>query len=67
MRTPWFAFERTPEMRLATKLRKQAERAAHRARVFKTHPPSVRYAKAKFKKGKKHQPKRRQKLQLGIQ
>jgi hypothetical protein len=58
---------RTPEQRLATKLRKAAERKAHRKRVFTKHPPQVRYAKANFKKGKKHVPKKRQKLKLGIQ
>lgn len=58
---------RTPEQRLATKLRKAAERQAHRERVFHTHPPLVRYAKAKFKKGKKHAPKHRQLPKLGIQ
>jgi hypothetical protein len=58
---------RTPEQKLATKLRKAAERKAHRKRVFTKHPPSVRYAKANFKKGKKHVPKKRQKLKLGIQ
>jgi hypothetical protein len=58
---------RTPEQRLATKLRKAAERKAHRKRVFIKHPPQVRYAKANFKKGKKHVPKKRQKLKLGIQ
>lgn len=58
---------RTPEQRLATKLRKKAEREAHRAKVWARHPASVRYAKAKFKKGKKHQPKARQKLHLGVQ
>jgi len=46
---------RTEEQKLATKLRKAAERQAHRERVFKKHPPAVRYAKAKFKKGKKRQ------------
>jgi hypothetical protein len=58
---------RTPEQRLATKLRKAAERAAHRARVWARHPRNVRYAKSAFKKGKKHQPKKRQRVQLGIQ
>ena len=58
---------RTAEQRLATKLRKAAERKAHRKRVFTKHPPAVRYAKAKFKKGKKHVPKRRQPIKLGIQ
>jgi hypothetical protein len=60
---------RTPEEKLATKLRKAAERASHHDRVFGQHPSSVRYAKAAFKKGKKHQPKNRQrnKIKLGIQ
>jgi hypothetical protein len=58
---------RTPEQRLATKLRQKAEREAHRIRVFLKYPPAVRYAKAKFKKGKKHQPKSRAKIQLGVQ
>lgn len=46
---------RTPDQKRATKLRKAAERKAHRERVMKKYPPSVRYAKAKFKKGKKRQ------------
>jgi hypothetical protein len=58
---------RTPEEKLATKLRKAAERKAHRDRVMAQYPPQVRYAKAKFKKGKKHQPKKRQLPKLGIQ
>jgi len=58
---------RTPEQKLATKLRKAIEREEHRKRVFKKHPPSVRYAKAKFKKGSKRQKKSRQKIELGIQ
>jgi hypothetical protein len=60
---------RTPEQRLATKIRKAEERAAHRERVMREYPPAVRYAKAKFQKGKKHQPKHRQplKLKLGVQ
>lgn len=33
---------RTPEQKLATKLRKAAERKAHRKRVFLKHPPAVR-------------------------
>lgn len=60
---------RTPEQKLATKLRKLQEREAHRARVFKTHPPSVRYAKAKFKKGTKR-PRKNKKpvvVKLGVQ
>jgi len=58
---------RTLEQRQATRLRKKAVRDAHRAKVWARHPARVRYAKAAFKKGKKHQPKKRQKLQLGIQ
>ena len=58
---------RTPEQKLATKLRRHAERKAHRARVFKTHPDAVRYAKAHFKKGKKAQKKNRQAIKLGVQ
>ena len=60
---------RTIEEKLATKLRKAAEREAHRAKVFTTHPPSVRYAKAKFKPGCKRQKKNKQhvKIQLGVQ
>ena len=58
---------RTSEQKLATKLRKVAERKAHRKRVFSKYPPAVRYAKAHFKKGKKAQKKTRQKLQLGVQ
>jgi hypothetical protein len=58
---------RTPEQKLATRLRKKAERKAHRERVFKVHPASVRYAKAHFKKGKKHQKKNRQAIHLGVQ
>lgn len=58
---------RTPEQRLATKLRKEGEREAHRERVLKQHPLSVRYAKAKFKKGKKHAPKHRAPIKLGVQ
>jgi len=58
---------RTPEQKLATKLRKLAEREAHRAKVFARHPSVVRYAKSAFKKGKKRQPKSRKKIQLGIQ
>lgn len=59
---------RTPEQKLATKLRKAAERKAHRERAFKKHPPNVRYAKSKFKKGKKRQ-KRTPKasFKLGVQ
>ena len=60
---------RTPEQKLATKLRKAAQRKAHREKVFKKHPPQVRYAKAKFKKGTKRQRKNRKPLQikLGVQ
>lgn len=60
---------RTAEQKLATKLRKAAERAAHRAKVWARHPRSVRYAKPAFKKGKKHQPKKRQRIviKLGVQ
>jgi DNA-binding HxlR family transcriptional regulator len=58
---------RTPEQKLATKLRQLAERNAHRARVFKKHPPSVRYAKRHFKKGRKAQKKNRQPIKLGLQ
>lgn len=60
---------RTPEQKLATKLRKAAERQAHRERVFKSHPPNVRYAKAKFKKGTKRQRKNRKPVvvKLGVQ
>ena len=58
---------RTQEQRNATRLRKKAVRDAHRAKVWARHPRNVRYAKAAFKKGKKHQPKKRAKLKLGIQ
>jgi hypothetical protein len=58
---------RTEEEKLATKLRKAAERQAHHDRVMFQHPPRVRYAKAAFKKGKKHVPKKRQPLKLGVQ
>jgi hypothetical protein len=60
---------RTPEQKLATKLRKAAERKAHREKVFKKHPSVVRYAKAKFKKGKKRQKQNKQRtvIKLGIQ
>lgn len=59
---------RTPEQKEATRLRKATERLAHREKVFKTHPPQVRYAAAKFKTGKKRQ-KNKQKvvLKLGVQ
>lgn len=58
---------RTEEEKLATKLRKAAEREAHRNNVLKKHPPSVRYAKAHFKKGKKRQKQSTKKLALGVQ
>ena len=59
---------RTPEQKLATKLRKAAERKAHRERVLHKYPPSVRYAKAKFKKVKKRQKQhKRAVIQLGVQ
>lgn len=58
---------RTQEQKDATRLRKKAVRDSHRAKVWARHPRTVRYAKAAFKKGKKHQPKKRAKLKLGIQ
>lgn len=58
---------RTTEEKLATKLRKAAEREAHRAKVFALYPPSVRYAKAKFKKGRKNKHKGTTKIHLGVQ
>jgi hypothetical protein len=60
---------RTLEEKLATKLRKMAEREAHHAKVWREHPASVRYAKAKFKKGTKRQKKNKQRIQvkLGVQ
>lgn len=58
---------RTPEQKLATKLRKNAEREVHRDKVFSKYPVSVRYAKAKFKKGKKNRPKNRAPIKLGVQ
>lgn len=58
---------RTEEEKLATRLRKQEERAAHRERVLEKHPPNVRYAKAAFKKGKARQPKKHVKVKLGVQ
>lgn len=58
---------RTQAQKLATKLRKAAEREAHREKVLKKYPPQVRYAKAKFKKGKKRQKQSTKKLQLGVQ
>lgn len=59
---------RTPADRLATKLRKAHEREVHRAKAWKKHPASVRYAKAKFKKGKKRQKQhQRAVIKLGVQ
>ena len=60
---------RTPEQKLATAIRKADERKAHRERVFKKHPPNVRYAKAKFKKGTKRPRKNRKAVavKLGVQ
>jgi hypothetical protein len=58
---------RTPEEKLATKLRKAAERQAHRAKVFALYPVHVRYAKAKFKKGRKNQKPKHVKIHLGVQ
>ena len=58
---------RTPEEKLATKLRKMAEREAHRAKAWKEHPASVRYAKAKFKKSCERQKKSRIQIKLGVQ
>jgi hypothetical protein len=58
---------RTPEEKLATKLRKAAERQAHRDKVFASHPARVRYAKAAFKKGRKNQKPKRVKIHLGVQ
>ena len=58
---------RTPEQKLATKERKAAEREAHRNKVLAAYPPSVRYAKSKFKKGRKRTAKTRTKLKLGVQ
>jgi len=58
---------RTLEQKQATKERKAAAHEAHRTKVLAAYPPSVRYAKSKFKKGKKHQPKTRAKLKLGVQ
>lgn len=59
---------RTPEQKLATKLRKKAVRDAHRAKAWAKHPALVRYAKSAFKKGKKRQ-KRSPKasFKLGVQ
>jgi hypothetical protein len=58
---------RTEEEKLATRLRKAAEREAHREKVFTKHPPQIRYAKRKFKTGGKRQKKRSAKIQLGLQ
>lgn len=59
---------RTQQEKEATRLRKAAERAAHRARVFAQHPPQVRYANAKFKTGKKRQKASKKiTLKLGVQ
>lgn len=58
---------RTLEEKAERKLRKAAERKAHRDRVFAKHPPSVRYAKSTFKKGRKNRPARRVKIKLGVQ
>jgi hypothetical protein len=58
---------RTPEQKLATRLRKKTVRDAHRSKVWARHPARCRYAKAAFKKGKKHVPKKRQAVKLGIQ
>jgi hypothetical protein len=44
---------RTQEQKIATKLRKAAERKASKAIAWKKHPAIVRYAKAKYKKGTK--------------
>lgn len=59
---------RTPEQRKAFRQLKKTIRKAKREKAFLTHPPSVRYAKAKFKKGKKRQ-KRTPKasFKLGVQ
>ena len=60
---------RTEEEKLATKLRKAAEREAHRAKAWAQHPASVRYAKATFKPGCKRQKKNKQRvlIKLGVQ
>lgn len=50
--------KRTPEAKEATRLRKLAERKAHRARVWAKYPSLVRYAKKKFKPGTKSGKKR---------
>jgi hypothetical protein len=57
---------RTLEEKLATKLRKAAERQAHRDKVMARHPINVRYAKAKFKKGRKAKHKSI-KVKIGVQ
>ena len=58
---------RTQEDKLATKLRKAVERAAHRDKVFALYPANVRYAKAKFKKGRKNQKSKHVKVRIGVQ
>jgi hypothetical protein len=59
---------RSPEQKLATKLRKAHEREVHHAKAWKKHPASVRYAKAKFKKGKKRQKQHKHVVvHLGVQ
>ncbi len=60
---------RTPEQKLATKLRKLEVRLAHKEKAWKKHPASVRYAKAKFKKGTKRPRKNRKPIvvKLGVQ
>jgi len=58
---------RTPEQKAATKARQKAVRAAHIAKVMKKHPPSVRYAKAKFKKGSRSRKQGGKKIVLGVQ
>ena len=58
---------RTDEQKLATKLRKASERKAHRERVMKKYPPLVRYAKSKFRKGKKQTKNSGKKITLGLQ
>lgn len=58
---------RTEEQKLATKLRKAAERRAHRDKVLAVHPPRVRYAKSAFKKGRKNQKSKAPKIHLGVQ
>jgi hypothetical protein len=60
---------RTPEEKLATKLRKAHEREVHHDKAWRTHPASVRYAKAKFKPGCKRQKKNKMAchIKLGVQ